>query len=61
MKVVIEFRQPEDLFCNELMHSFNEADKSKTEEMISKYLEGEYLRVELDTETGTATLLEAVI
>ena len=36
----------------------SEDDREEAEEVASKWTDGEYIRVEFDTDEGTATVLE---
>lgn len=56
MKIVITFKCPDAVPC--ALFGVSEINKETVEESISKWIKyGEYIKVEFDTDAGTATVL----
>ncbi len=58
MKIQLDFKTPD--VADYALEELSEGDRAAAETVIAKYVEyGECLSVELDTETGEATVLPA--
>ncbi len=59
MKFTITFKTPDVLDELDRLEDISEEERSFADELVKRYVEyGEYIRVEFDTETKTAKVLE---
>lgn len=60
MKILLTFKTPDVLWQALKDCCYNEEDRAEAERVCSKFVKyGEYIRIEVDTDTGTAKVLEA--